>query len=80
MVRQRGLAGPVRRQRPRRLRHERQRLGVDGHVRHRRATAFCDAMGGAFDSTQTELECVGERNWTRNAGAANIGIRCCLDL
>jgi formylglycine-generating enzyme required for sulfatase activity len=44
------------------------------------ATAFCDAMGGAFDSTETELECVGERNWARNAGAANIGIRCCLDL
>jgi formylglycine-generating enzyme len=44
------------------------------------ATAFCDAMGGAFDSTETELECVGERNWTRNAGAANIGFRCCLDL
>ena len=44
------------------------------------ATAFCDAMGGAFDSIQTELECVGERNWTRNAGANNIGIRCCLDL
>ncbi|MGD0526911.1 MAG: SUMF1/EgtB/PvdO family nonheme iron enzyme [Polyangiaceae bacterium] len=44
------------------------------------ATAFCDAMGGAFDSVQAELECVGERNWTRNAGANDIGLRCCLDL
>jgi formylglycine-generating enzyme required for sulfatase activity len=43
-------------------------------------TAFCDTMGGGFDSTQAELECVGERPWIRNAGAANIGIRCCLDL
>jgi sulfatase modifying factor 1 len=44
------------------------------------AMAFCDAMGGAFDSMTSELECVGERNWTRNAGAGNIGFRCCLDL
>jgi len=44
------------------------------------SNAFCDAMGGAFDSMPTELECVGERNWTRSSGAANIGIRCCLDL
>ncbi len=43
--------------------------------------AFCDAMGGGFDSTQTELECVSQRNWTRTAtNAANIGFRCCLDL
>ena len=44
------------------------------------ANAFCDAMGGAFDSNEAELACVGERNWTRNSGAGNIGIRCCLDL
>ena len=44
------------------------------------ATAFCHTMGGAFDSTANELECVGERNWTRSSGAQNIGIRCCLDL
>jgi sulfatase modifying factor 1 len=44
------------------------------------AGAFCSAMGGAFDSTQEELECTGQRNWTRSNGAANIGIRCCLDL
>jgi formylglycine-generating enzyme required for sulfatase activity len=44
------------------------------------ATAFCDTMGGAFDSVEAELECVGERNWVRGNGAANIGIRCCLDL
>ena len=42
--------------------------------------AFCDARGGAFDSTPTDLECAGERNWTRSAGIYNIGIRCCLDL
>lgn len=43
-------------------------------------TAFCDAMGGAFDSQPSELTCVSERNWTRTSGAGNIGIRCCLDL
>jgi sulfatase modifying factor 1 len=43
-------------------------------------TAFCDALGGAFDSQTSELTCVSERNWTRTSGAGNIGIRCCLDL
>jgi len=42
--------------------------------------AFCHVLGGAFDSTSAELQCVGERNWTRTSGAANIGVRCCLDL
>jgi len=43
--------------------------------------AFCYTMGGAFDSTQPDdLACLSERNWTRSAGAGNLGIRCCLDL
>jgi sulfatase modifying factor 1 len=42
--------------------------------------AFCHVLGGAFDSTAPELACSGERNWTRTSGAANIGVRCCLDL
>lgn len=42
--------------------------------------AFCHAVGGGFDSTPTELECLGERNWVRTSSAANIGFRCCLDL
>jgi formylglycine-generating enzyme required for sulfatase activity len=41
----------------------------------------CHVYGGAFDSLMsTELACKGERNWTRTAGAGNIGIRCCEDL
>jgi formylglycine-generating enzyme required for sulfatase activity len=44
------------------------------------AGAFCHAVGGAFDSTATELQCTSERNWTRTSGAGNIGFRCCLDL
>ncbi len=44
------------------------------------AGAFCHVLGGAFDSTQQELACTSERNWTRTSGAANIGFRCCLDL
>jgi formylglycine-generating enzyme len=44
------------------------------------ASAFCDVMGGAFDSNVNELTCAGERNWTRSSGAANIGLRCCQDL
>ena len=45
------------------------------------STAFCLTMGGAFDETSTaDLACAGERNWTRNAGAGDIGIRCCLEL
>ncbi len=43
-------------------------------------TAFCDAMGGAFDSVAADFPCAGERNWTRTASSANIGFRCCLDL
>jgi formylglycine-generating enzyme required for sulfatase activity len=42
--------------------------------------AFCHAVGGAFDSTATELQCTSDRNWVRTSGAANIGFRCCLDL
>ena len=42
--------------------------------------AFCSVMGGAFDSTPTELTCVSQRNWTRTSTAANIGVRCCYDL
>jgi sulfatase modifying factor 1 len=42
--------------------------------------AFCYAMGGGFDSTEPDLQCSGQRNWTRTSGAANIGIRCCMDL
>jgi sulfatase modifying factor 1 len=42
--------------------------------------AFCDTMGGAYDSTESELGCIGERNWTRSSAANNIGIRCCQDL
>src|SRR5439155_10410827 len=42
--------------------------------------SFCHAYGGAFDSTAEELACgAAPRPWTRNAGAVNIGIRCCLD-
>jgi sulfatase modifying factor 1 len=42
--------------------------------------SFCHAYGGAFDSTPEELACaVTPRPWTRSAGAANIGIRCCQD-
>jgi len=44
------------------------------------ATTFCDTMGGGFNSIETELACVGERNWVRGGGATNIGLRCCLDL
>jgi sulfatase modifying factor 1 len=45
------------------------------------AGVFCDTMGGAFDSMQTaDLQCSGERGWTRSAPAGNVGIRCCLDL
>jgi sulfatase modifying factor 1 len=43
-------------------------------------TAFCYALGGGFDSTAPELQCNGQRNWTRTSSAANIGIRCCMDL
>jgi sulfatase modifying factor 1 len=41
---------------------------------------FCQAFGGGFDSTSSDLACTGERNWTRSSGAADIGIRCCSDL
>ena len=43
------------------------------------ATAFCHVMGGAYDSTATELECSGIRPWTRTSDSANIGFRCCAD-
>jgi formylglycine-generating enzyme required for sulfatase activity len=42
--------------------------------------AFCHVLGGAFDSTQGDLACAGERNWVRTSAAANIGFRCCRDL
>jgi formylglycine-generating enzyme required for sulfatase activity len=45
-----------------------------------RPNGFCHAVGGAFDSTDTELQCTSYRNWVRTSGAANIGFRCCLDL
>jgi formylglycine-generating enzyme required for sulfatase activity len=45
------------------------------------ATGFCHVYGGAFDSLMpAELACKGERNWSRDASADNIGIRCCEDL
>jgi formylglycine-generating enzyme required for sulfatase activity len=44
------------------------------------AHAFCSAMGGAFDSQASEMQCSGQRNWVRADGANNIGFRCCLDL
>jgi formylglycine-generating enzyme required for sulfatase activity len=43
----------------------------------------CHALGGAYDSTPTDLECTSggqPRAWSRNSSAANIGFRCCLDL
>jgi sulfatase modifying factor 1 len=43
-------------------------------------TQACDAMGGAFDSTPSELVCASYRPWGRDAAAGNIGIRCCQDL
>jgi formylglycine-generating enzyme required for sulfatase activity len=42
-------------------------------------TAHCHAMGGAFDGTNTDNACNGQRPWTRTDGAANIGFRCCSD-
>jgi len=45
------------------------------------ADEFCHVRGGAYDSTQMELACSGpSRNWKRNSGANNIGLRCCFDL
>ncbi len=43
---------------------------------------FCRAFGGAFDSSPPdEFACgIQFRAWTRTAGAANIGFRCCKDL
>jgi len=43
-------------------------------------TAACYTMGGAFDGTASDQECVSNRSWVRNASAGNIGIRCCADL
>jgi formylglycine-generating enzyme required for sulfatase activity len=40
----------------------------------------CYTMGGAFDGTTTDLECVSNRSWAKNGYAGNIGIRCCGDL
>jgi formylglycine-generating enzyme required for sulfatase activity len=37
----------------------------------------CYTMGGAYDGTQTDLACTGNRSWTTTAGAPNIGFRCC---
>jgi formylglycine-generating enzyme required for sulfatase activity len=39
----------------------------------------CYAMGGAFDGTQSDLACTGNRSWTAIDGAGNIGFRCCSD-
>jgi formylglycine-generating enzyme required for sulfatase activity len=45
------------------------------------ATDSCHVYGGAFDSLMApELACKGERNWSRDSQAGNIGIRCCEDL
>lgn len=43
-------------------------------------SAFCHGVGGAYDSTSSELECTSMRAWTRTAAALNFGIRCCGDL
>jgi formylglycine-generating enzyme required for sulfatase activity len=43
--------------------------------------SFCRAYGGAYDAVGPhELSCTGMRNWSRQDGAQNIGIRCCTDL
>jgi formylglycine-generating enzyme required for sulfatase activity len=42
--------------------------------------AFCSTFGGGFDSGQADLACLGHRYWTRIAGAADLGFRCCADL
>jgi hypothetical protein len=39
----------------------------------------CYAMGGAYDGTQSDNACTGNRSWTAVDGAANIGFRCCSD-
>ena len=42
--------------------------------------ANCTVLGGAFDSTATELECSGFRFAQRDTAGNNIGFRCCQDL
>jgi formylglycine-generating enzyme required for sulfatase activity len=42
--------------------------------------AFCSTFGGGFDSPPQDLACLGLRYWTRTAGAADLGFRCCADL
>ncbi len=41
---------------------------------------FCSSFGGGFDSPDTSLSCLSQRWWTRTAGAADLGFRCCEDL
>jgi hypothetical protein len=40
----------------------------------------CHVFGGAYDGMPIELECRSYRTWNMNAGAGNIGLRCCADL
>jgi sulfatase modifying factor 1 len=44
------------------------------------AQANCTALGGAYDSTPTELECSGFRFAQRTTAGNNVGFRCCQDL
>ncbi len=43
-------------------------------------TDFCDSFGGGFDSPDEDLDCLAHRYWTRTAGAADLGFRCCESL
>jgi formylglycine-generating enzyme required for sulfatase activity len=53
---------------------------LDGCTSNTAITAFCDSFGGGFDSPDADLACLGHRYWTRTAGAADLGFRCCADL
>jgi formylglycine-generating enzyme required for sulfatase activity len=43
-------------------------------------SSTCHVYGGAYDATPMELTCRSFRTWNMNAGAGNIGVRCCADL